>query len=122
MAMDITMADNADVVPYEGSNIAVGWTDTERDEVGLQAEAEVCAIVRYDAVTNWAILGAIEKVLMTKYVAMSIAVQGIAFDMSVYTSRIEGENMINILLFNLRKVEKLLQDQKVLTFIQGGTV
>lgn len=119
---NLTMADLADISPYEGENVDTTWTDTEREEVGLQAEAFVCCLVRYDAVTNWATIGAIEKKLMTEYVARSIAVSGIAFNMAGFTSRIEAENMLNINIWRLRTIEKLLVDQKTLTFIKAGTV
>lgn len=116
---NLTMADLADISPYEGELIDATWTDTEREEVGLQAEAFVCCLLRYDAVTNWAAIGAIEKRIMTEYVARSIAIAGIAFNMAGYTSRIEAENMLNINIWRLRAIEKLLE-QNTLTFIKRG--
>ena len=120
MVMSITTADDNDVDALVGTNEGA-MTDTMKDDVGFMAEAYVCCLVRYDVVTNWATIGAIEKVLITKFVATEIAIASIAWDMSGYTSRIEAEDMLNILVFGLRRTERLLADQKTLTFIQGGT-
>jgi len=116
MAMSITLADNADVDPYEGENIDASWADTHRDEVGKQAEAYLCVLVKYDVVTNWASLNAIYKVMFTEYVARSIAITGIAWDMSNFTDRVEAENMININWARLRIIEKLLAKADIQDF------
>jgi len=121
MVLTITMAVLADVAPLLGDNISASFTDTMMDSVGLMAEAAICNMVRYDAVTNWALIGAVEKVMMTEYVARSIALAGISYDMSVFTTRLEAEDMMNIHIWRLRAIEKLLIDQKTVTFIQGGT-
>lgn len=108
MAMSITMADNADVDPYEGENIDATWTDTHRDEVGLQAEAYVCNLLDYDFVANWATANAQMKIILTEFVARTIAVQGIAFNMDAYTSRVEAEDMININMWKIKQIERIL--------------
>lgn len=119
---NVTMvADTADVLPMMGANVNVAYTTTMQDTVGLLAEAYICGITRYDAVTNWATIGAIEKALMTEFVSRFIAMQGIAYDMSVFTSRIEAEDMINIHIYRMGQITRLLLDQKVLTFIMAGT-
>jgi len=119
---NVTMvSDSDDVLPMMGANVNAAYTTTMQDTVGLLAEAYVCGLVRYDAVTNWATIGAIEKTLMTEIVSRFIAMQGIAYDMSVYTSRIEAEDMINIHIFRMRQISNLLKDQKILTFIKRGT-
>lgn len=108
MAMSITMADNADVDPYEGELVDATWTDTHRDEVGLQAESYLNNLLDYDLVTNWATLVANMKIILTEFVARMIAVQGIAFNMAGYTSRVEAEDMINISIWRMRQIEKIL--------------
>jgi len=121
MAMSITMADNNDVDHFCGANVNAAFTDAMKDDTGLMAEAAVCNMIRYDATTDWALIGAVEKVLMTEYVARSIALAAIAYDMSGFTTRLEAEDMMNIHVWRLRAIEKLLTDQKTLTFIRGGT-
>ncbi len=120
MATNLTMADNADITPYEGENIDATWTDTERDEVGLQAEAYVSGLLDYDAVTNWANLSANLKIILTEFVARTIAVQGIAFNMAGYTSRVEAEDMINLSLWKIRRIEKFLMEPGALKILGGA--
>jgi len=115
------VADDADLVGFVGANVAAGWTVAMADDVGVQAEAFICNLIRYDAVTNWALIGAIEKLMMTELVLRTIAVAAISYDMAAYTSRIEAENMVNLHLYRINEITKLLSDQKVLTHIQAGT-
>lgn len=118
MAMSITVADNADVDPYEGELIDATWTDTHRDEVGLQAEAFLCNLVEYDIVTNWATLGAVTKIIFTEYVARTIAIQGILFNTAAYVNGLEEtENMITISQNKLDKIEEMLAKQTVQDFL-----
>lgn len=116
--MSITMADNNDVDPFCGANVNAAFSDTMKDDSGLMAEAYICNLIRYDAVTNWATLGAVAKVTMTEFVSRFIAVQAIIYDMSSYTSRIEAEDMINTHMYRLKQCEKLLIDQKTITFMK----
>uniref|UniRef100_A0A6H1ZVE2 Uncharacterized protein n=1 Tax=viral metagenome TaxID=1070528 RepID=A0A6H1ZVE2_9ZZZZ len=111
------MADNADVNPYEGENIDTTWTDTHRDEVGLQAEAYLCVLLKYDAVTNWASLNAIYKIILTEYVARSVAMAGILFNMENYTTRFEAEDMVTVHANRLETIEILLNNADVQDFL-----
>jgi len=117
MAMNITLADNADVEPYEGKNIDATWTDTHRDEVGLQAEAYLCVLLKYDIVTNWASLNAIYKVILTEYVARTIAIQGILFNTGGYNGPVEIEDMISISFDKLQKIQKILDKSDIQDFL-----
>jgi hypothetical protein len=117
MAMSITLADNADVTPYEGENIDANWTDSMRDEVGKQAEAYLCVLLKYDVVTNWASLPAVKKIILTEYVARTIAVAGIAYNMAGYTSRIEAEDLINIHLYRINEIKEILERASVKDFL-----
>jgi len=119
----VTMvADSDNVLPMMGANVNAAYTVAMQNTVGLLAEAYVCNLVRYDAVTNWAVLGTIEKALFTEFVSRFIAVQGILYDMDSYTSRIEAEDMVTVHLHRMTKVEKLLNDQNSLTFMKKGVV
>jgi len=119
MVMSITMADNADVTPYEGENIDATWSDLMRDEVGKQMEAYLVVTMKYDVLANWATLDATKKIIMTEYVARQIAVQGILYNMAGYTSRLEAEDMVNVSLFRIRQLEKIVGDQNFITWIKG---
>lgn len=75
----------------------------------------MCAI-RYDMKTNYSGAKAEIKELLREATATLAAVYVIQFDMSGYTSRIESENMINILYERHKKAMALLADQKTITY------
>ena len=60
------------------------------------------------------------KYLLNEYVARYVAICGISYNMSGFTSRVEAEDMINVHVFRLRAIEKLLIDQKTITYIRGA--
>ena len=121
MALTLVMADINDITPYEGEDISATWDDTLRDEVGLQAQAYVCFLLKYDAVTNWATMNAVYKILLTEYVARSVAMAGIAFNMSAvgvtFSSLIEPEDMIQLHIYRIEQIEKLLKDSDIHQFL-----
>jgi len=82
----------------------------------LEAEGEICATARYDFVTNYASLTAIAKEFLRDATASLAAISVIAYNMSGYTSRIEAENMINILWTKWGNAKKLIEDQKFVTW------
>ncbi len=119
MAATSIMSTDAEMNAMAGENIDVtGWTDANKTAWGLQAENYVVVISRYDWSTNFASLDAKSKLILSEYVARYTAVAGIAYNMAGFTSRIEAEDMINIHLFRMNRIEKLLSDQKVVTLIK----
>ena len=57
------------------------WGATSEWEGWLEeAEAYLCALVKYDLVTNWASLNAVYKLLFTEYVSSYCAVQLIKYN------------------------------------------
>ena len=118
MAVTLTMATDADIDPMLGANINAAFDDTMQDSIGAMAEANICALMRYDAVTNWATLDTNTKAVCTEYVARFIAIQGIAYDMSPFSSNIEAEDMIVVHFYRLKLLELLLSDQKLVTYLK----
>jgi len=116
MALTLTMADLADITPYEGELIDATWTDTERDEVGLQSQAYLCILLKYDAVTNWETMNAIYKILLTEYVARSVAMAGIMFNMLPF-SRPVAQDMINVHAWRLMIIEEILNKSDTQDFM-----
>lgn len=121
MTLTLVMADLTDITPYEGEALSAGWTDTERDEVGLQAQAYLCNLLKYDAVTNWNSLDSVAKIILTEYVARSVAMAGIAFNMATvgvtFSSLIEPEDMIQLHIYRIEQIEKLLDKSDILQFL-----
>ena len=111
------LADTTDVAGFMGLSVAAGFTTTMQDLVGTYAEAYLCNLVKYDAVTNWGTLNAVYKLLMSEYVARSIAMEAIKYDLNSYTTRQEGEDLLNIHIFRILAIEKLLQNADIQDFL-----
>ena len=107
----VMLADTTDVAGFMGAGVNAAFTTTMQDLVGVYTEAYLCNLIKYDAVTNWGTLNAIYKLIMSEYVARAIAVEAIKYDMgttSTYTSRVEAEDMINIHVYKMEKIELIL--------------
>jgi len=114
----VMLADTTDVDGFMGLNVPAGFTETMEDLVGVYTEAYLCNLIKYDAVTNWASLNAIYKLMFSEYVARSIAVEAIKYDMDSYTSRVEAEDLINIHLHKLEQIEELLDNADIQDFME----
>lgn len=115
------LADTADVAGFMGANIDTNFTVTMQDLVGVYTEAHLCNLIKYDAVTNWATLSAIYKLMFSEYVARAIAVEAIKYNLHGLTgntkTRIESEDQINIHVYQMRKIEKVLAMKGVEDFL-----
>ena len=110
------LADTTDVDAFAGKNVSTDFTETMQDLVGVYTEAYLCNLVKYDAVTNWATLNAVYKLMMSEFVARSIAVEGLKFNMADLTTRYEAQSMIVINLARMNAIEALLSKQDVQDF------
>lgn len=117
MAEAGTLCINADVEKFSGANGNV-TADAEAytNVYILEAEGIICVLARYDFVTGYANITAIAKEFLRDATASLAAISVIAYDMSGYTSRIEAENMINILWAKWKQARKLIEDQKFVTW------
>lgn len=112
------LADTTDVDGFMGAGVDAGFTvATMGDLVGVYTEAFLCNLIKYDAVTNWATMDAIYKLMLSEYVARTIAIEGIKYKMSGYTSRVEAEDMINIHWARLQEIKSLLEQSDVQDFM-----
>lgn len=100
------------------SDLTSGWTPTSEYESWItEAEAYLSNLVKYDIVTNWANLNAVYKLMFTEYVTRYAANEAIKYDMSGYTSRIEAENLVNINIFRMNTIHKLLENASTQDFM-----
>lgn len=86
-----------------------------------QVESEINATCRYNFSDNYASLNADTKGLLKQIASDLAAIMVISYDMSGYTSRIEAEDLINVLRDRALRGLALLKDQKVVDFINGAT-
>ena len=112
------IADTADVEGFMGANVSIGFTVTMQDLIGVYAEAFLCNLVKYDIVTNWGTLNAVYKLIFSEYACRIIAIESIKYDMNVYTSRIEAEDLLTIHAERNKEIKKLLEDEAIQAFMQ----
>ncbi len=107
-----------------GENVdATGWTETNINAWCLQAEAYINCISRHDwsaefsapatttlSTSVWYMLGEAESNI--------VAIYGIQYNMSGYSTIIEAEDMINLLWARFQSCIRLLTDQKVVDFMK----
>ena len=90
------------------------------DDYTAQAESLINVICRYNFSDNYATLNADVKGLLKEAASDIAAIYVIQYDMSGFTSRIEAEDMINILRDAALRALSLLRDKKTQDFINGA--
>jgi len=115
-------AQDADILLRVGTSAsatvkAAGWFDT----IILDVEAIINCVTRYDwsSLDSTATMHASVRGILVDTGACLAAIEGISWDMSGFTSRIEAEDMINILrdraLFNISILRDKSKVQKFIT-------
>jgi len=115
-----TLCVNGDVEKYSGTNAnATADAEAYTNIFILEAEGVIVGIARFDFVGSYSDLTSIAKELLREAAATYAAIGVIAYDMSGYTSRIEAEDMINVLWAKFRQLKKIFEDQKWVTFAKS---
>jgi hypothetical protein len=113
-----TLCTNAQVETKSGANAsATADAEAYTNIYILMAEAVVCAVTRYDWVTNYASLSSIGKELLRDVTSSLAAIYVITYDMSGYTSRVEAEDMINVHRDAALRGLGMLRDKKMQDWI-----
>lgn len=98
MAFTGIMCTEADIDQRTGANVSASYDDVMKTAAVLAAENTVNIAAKFNFSDVWAAtLNVDVKYLITDIVASIVAIQAISYDMSGYTSRIEAEDMINVL-------------------------
>ena len=119
-------ATKAEVDAKAGENVdTTGWTEANINAWCLQAESYINTVSRQDwsakfsapatttlNATVWHLLGEAESNLVAMY--------GIMYNMAGFTTIVEAEDMINLLWARFQTCMRLLEDQKVVDFINGA--
>ena len=94
--------------------------DVEANHITLQdyAEAYLSNLLKF-VLTSAAFtaLSATKKIMITEWAARFAGVQLIMYNMSGYTSRVEAEDMVNVHLARMEKIEELLENSDVQDFL-----
>ena len=113
-----TILTEADIALMAGELVdETGDTEANHNLLAAQAEGYLSCLVKYDIVTNWASLSTIYRQLFSEWAARYCGVQLIAYNMAGYTSRVEAEDMINIHIYRMERIENLLRDSSIQDFI-----
>ena len=119
MAYTANIVTVAEMQFYAGENVdATG--DVEANHIILQKHAEgyLSALLKHKLDTaGFAALDDTTKVIISEWAARHAAVALIKYNMAGYTSRVEAEDLINVHLFRMDKIEKLLADASVQDFM-----
>ena len=89
----------------------------ETDVFIADAEGTICAIGRYDFVTNYGTLDDKTKLMLRDMASSLAAIMCITYDMSGFTSRVEAEDMVNILRDNAMRGMAILREWKIRNLI-----
>ena len=97
---------------------ATGDVDANHTFLQDYAEAYLSCLLKFElTAAKFTALNATTKVLITEWAARNAGVELIRFNPAGYTSRVEAEDMINIHLFRMDKIEKLLEKPDVQDFM-----
>jgi hypothetical protein len=116
-----TFAEDADILLRVGTGAsatvkAAGWFDT----IILDVEAMINCATRYNWSDKFATLNADVSGILTDTAACLAAIEGVTWDMSGYTSRIEAEDLINVLRDRALMNIQILRNKEIQTFILGA--
>lgn len=98
---------------------STGWTETNKTAWGIQAENYLSMLVSYDLTANVGTLGTNFKGILSEYVARYTAMSGIMFNMAtvgaIFSSLIEPEDMAQVHIHRMEKIETILKVSENLT-------
>lgn len=123
MAESATFCISGAVLDKAGGNVSGAFyvdNEAERNRINLQAESLINVETRKDWTAVYSGLSVKVKSILEDAASCWAAIELIKWDMSGYTSRIEAEDLINVLWAKFRKLVDILKDQKSVTFISGA--
>jgi hypothetical protein len=120
MAYTGTLCTEAEIVFKEGANVSASVTEAHHNMAVAQAESFLVCVTRYNWIDNYASLNEDVKRMLSEAVSNLAAVYSIQYDMSGYSSRVEAEDMMNILWARFLQITQLLTDQNTADYIKGA--
>ena len=109
MAYTGIIVTEAQIALMAGENVdATGDTETNHNDLAAQAEAYLSALVKYDIATNWGTLSTVYRQMFSEWAARYAAMTLIAYNMAGYTTRQEAEDLVDIHVYRMEKIEALL--------------
>ncbi len=117
--MALILTTTAEVAQKTGAGVNAAYDGTMQENAELRGIAMIGIYSRHfwhdNLPTNIGI-----KNFLADIVSSYIAIEGITYDMSGYTSRVEAEDMINVLRDGMLRNLALLQEQENEDFIKDN--
>ena len=101
--------------------VLLGTDDSAIDSWIIQAEGTINTMSRYNFLTGYSGYTDGIKQILEGVASDLAAINGIIFDMSVFNSRIEAEDKINVLRDSAMRGLAILRDKKNQKFLQDPT-
>ena len=114
------MTTEAEIQQKSGANVNVAFDTTMMTAAGIRAESTVNVMARFNFSDAYGALNADVKGILSDIVSSLVAIEAISYDMSGYTSRVEAEDMINVLRDGALRGLSILRDKKQQDFINGA--
>jgi len=121
MAHEGIFATSDEILVKAGANVdAAAKTEARINALCKQAESLINATCRVNYSDTYAALNADKKGLLSEVASNLVAIYLIQYEMAGYTSRVEAEDMINILRDGALRGLSLLRDKKQTDFISSA--
>ncbi|MAF42902.1 MAG: hypothetical protein CMI54_01860 [Parcubacteria group bacterium] len=122
MAYTGIIATEAELDAMAGENVdTTGWTEANKNLWMAQVEGMLSVWVQYDIATNFGSLDGVGKKILNEYAARYCGICGIAYnflgDGGNTKTRIESEDQINIHLFRMEGIKKIIDEGKMQKFL-----
>ena len=129
--MAVTLTTSGAVLIKAGKNVSSDLTGVGNTTLGKtadqiisqyinEAEAVINSETRYNWIDGYAGLNDDVKNILNEVASNIAAMYAVTYDMSGYTSRIEAETIMDVLIDSAKRGLSLLKDKKVETFIKGA--
>ena len=114
------MTTEAEIQQKSGANVNVAFDTTMMTASNLRAESIINCVCKNNFSDSFATDNIDVKQILSDFCSSFVAIEAISYDMSGYTSRIEAEDMINVLRDGMLRSMSILRNQNVVTFINGA--
>lgn len=118
--MAATLTTSGATIFKAGAGCATGLPDANVEQLINEAEAFLNVLCRYNWIDNYANLNADIQDILNEAASNLAAIYCIMYDMSSYSSRIEAEDMINILWARFQQCVAILKEQNSVTYMKGA--
>lgn len=100
---------------------ATGWVEANKQAWANQAGGYLCALMKYDLITNVADINAQGIQIFAEYIARYCAMCGIAYNMATvgatFSSLIEPEDMIQLHVYRMEEIQNVLKQEGIKNYL-----